>query len=36
MIDLKKYNLPEDLVQDRSKWRNGIYEADSNIVGRRL
>ena len=35
-IDLKKYNLSEDLARDRSEWRNRIHVADPNIVGIRL
>ena len=35
-IDMKKYNLSEDLARDRSKWRNRIRVANSNIVGTRV
>ena len=35
-IGTKKCNLFEDLVQDRSEWRNRIRVADRNIVGTRL
>ena len=35
-IDMKKYNLSEDLGQDRSEWRNRICAADPNIVGTML
>lgn len=35
-IDLEKYNMPKDLAQDRSKWRNRYHVADPNTVGRRL
>ena len=32
-IDMKKWNLSEDLTQDGSEWRNRIRVADPNIVG---
>ena len=35
-IDLKNCNLFEDLVYDRSEWRNIIHVADPNIVQARL
>ena len=31
-IDLKKCNLSENFAQDRSKWKNIIHVADSNIL----
>ena len=31
-IDLKKCNLSENLVHDRSEWKNRIHVADLNIV----
>lgn len=33
-IVLYKCNLSEDLVQDRTEWRNRIYLADLNTVGK--
>ena len=35
-IDMKKYNLSENLAQDKLEWRNIIHVADPNIVGTRL
>ena len=35
-INLKKYNLSEDLAEDRLEWRNKLYVTDPNIVGTRL
>ena len=31
-IDMKKFNLFEDLAQDRSEWKNKIRVTDPNIV----
>ena len=30
-IDLNKYDLSENLNQDRSKWRNKIHVTDLNV-----
>ena len=35
-MDLKKYNLSENLAQNESEWRNIIRVADLNIVETRL
>lgn len=34
MIDLNQCNLPEDLAQDRSGWRNNIHVADPTPLGK--
>ena len=35
-LHMKKYNLSEDLAQDKPALRNIIHVADPNIVGTRL
>ena len=35
-IDLKKYNLLEDLAHDRLEWRNRVHVADPNLARTRL
>lgn len=35
-IEMKKYNLLDDLIQDKSKWRNRIYITYPNYIEIRL
>ena len=35
-VDLKKYNLSEDLAQENLGWRNRIHATNANIVWTRL